>query len=252
MMSHEISGGVEGRRKYILLALLLLGSIFNKELYSQNCLMEPKHIAMVIPENRFVWLEGEASQGTCKNIPIDGWIKYPSQEFDLWIYSDGPSGSGRFWTIMIGITSKGQEIPRRGFCLETSTVGWRTLQAFKELPLPWLGDRDGDGKPELIIWESFPLSKNASPAEYGLTAWIYQVDRNGKCKMDWDLSRKMAGEIAAAYPKSLEPPDSLPQDLRMKMRISYSQGQNIRNKVAAALEEFAAEKCKMPAQRLRP
>jgi hypothetical protein len=239
-------------RKYILFALLLLASILNKEVYCQNCLMEPKRTMMMIPENGFFWLEGEAFQGTCKKVPLNGWIKHPFQEFDLMVYADGPSGSGRYWAIMVGITSKDQGIPRRGFCLETSTVGWRTLQAFKGLSLPWIGDRDGDGKPELIIWESFPLGKNASMAEYGLAAWVYQVDRNGKCKIDWDLSRKMAGEIAAAYRKPLEPPDSLPQDLQMKMRISYSHGQNLRNRVAEALEEFASGKCTVQPQRLRP
>jgi hypothetical protein len=35
-------------------------------------------------------------------------------------------------------------------------------------------------------------------AEFGLMAWVYQLDSNGKFTIDWSLSRQMAGEIAAA------------------------------------------------------
>ncbi len=210
-----------------------------------NYMMEPKCTMMVVPENGFVWLEGEGFQGTCEAVAIDPWIRHPFREFDLLVYADGPSGSGRYWIIMVGMTKKDQAIPQRGFCFSTSTVGWRTLQEYKGLPLPWIGDRDGDGKPELIIWESFPLSEDASMAEYGLVAWVYQVDQSGKCKIDWDQSRKMAGEIAAAYRKPLQPSPSWPKSL------PFSPRQSLRDTAAEALEIFATGKCTPQAQRLR-
>jgi hypothetical protein len=112
----------------------------------------------------------------------------------------------------------------------TSTVGWRTLQEFDK-PLAWIADRDGDRKPELIIWNSFPLrGADSTAADYGLVAWVYQVDAEGRFTIDWTLSRKMAAELAAAYRRPLNRDDAL---LRQ-----------IRRQAAQALESFAAGSCK--------
>ena len=116
----------------------------------------------------------------------------------------------------------------RGFCLVTSTVGWRTLQQLKGSPLPWAADLNGDGRAELIIWDSFSLREGASQAEFGLVAWVYQVDPKGVFTIDWGLSRQMARELASAYWQPLKPDASL---------------QALRITAAQALEAFASERC---------
>jgi hypothetical protein len=112
----------------------------------------------------------------------------------------------------------------------TNTSGWRTLQRYKQAPLPWLDDLDNDGRAELIIWSSFPLQEDASSADYGLIAWVYRLTSEDSLTIDWGLSRQMAREIAAAYRSPL-----------------YSTGspylRPLRSKAAEALERFADDRC---------
>jgi hypothetical protein len=68
-------------------------------------------------------------------------------------------------------------------------------------------------------------------AEFGLVAWVYRLDRNDSLVVDWDLSRRMAREIAAAY---RAPVQGTPQHLTP-----------LRAEAAAALEAFADERCTM-------
>jgi hypothetical protein len=204
-----------------LLVVLLCPSIGN----SQRCLIQPAHIRMDVPRIGFVWLENEEFEGPCDKVPDTAWVRYPSREFIMYIHADGPEGSGRFWNVTVGFSTNDQTKPQRGFCFVTSTVGWRTLRSFNQTPLQWMNDENGDGKPELVIWESFPLRDEPGMAGYGLVAWVYQVDREGKFNIDWNLSRRKASEIAAAYRKPLEKNDLL------------------RERAAKALEDFASGKC---------
>ena len=218
--------------KYLLLTLLVAASaVVADGEQGPSCLMEPTHRAMQVPEEGLVWLEGEELHGACDAVLAKKWVRRPSKTFDLLVYADGPSGSGRFWNVTVGVVRKQDTHPSRGFCLTTSTVGWLTLRHFKKLPLPWIEDQDGDGSPELIIWDSFPLSEEASLAEDGLVAWVYQVDPNGRFTLDWSLSRTMAGELAAAY---RNPPEL-----------------SIRARGAEALEAFANGACTMRGERAR-
>jgi len=169
------------------------------------CLMSPDHIEILFPIERFTWLQGEEETGPCQAVPLDKWTRKRSGALDLFVYSDGPSGSGRYWTVTVGIGKAGKPKPDRGTCLTTSTVGWRTLQYYRDSPLPWLDDVDGDGEAELILWASFPLRQDASTAEYGLTSWVYRLDTHNM-KLDWDLSRRMARNLAAAYRAPLSEP----------------------------------------------
>ncbi len=199
--------------------------------------MEPSHITIKTPSKGFVWLKNEDLKGTCGAVPDTSWSRWKSNTFALYVYRDGPSGSDRHWTITVGFSTTKEKKPSRGFCFMTSTAGWRTLQHFGEPPLQWVADRDNDGKPELIIWESFPLNEDASMAEYGLMAWVYQVEQDGTCKIDYRLSRKLAGEIATAYRNPPAQADPMVQDIRAR--------------AANALEDFASGKCTPEAARLR-
>jgi hypothetical protein len=194
-----------------------------------KCLMEPAYLTMEVTQRGFVLLEGEGSSGEC-NVAHKGFAKLPAKKFALLVHADGPSGSGRYWNVTVGVTKKAEKKPARGFCFMTSTVGWRTLQEFDK-PLAWIADRDGDQRPELIIWNSFPLrGADSTAADYGLVAWVYQVDAEGRFTIDWTLSRKMAAELAAVYRRPLNRDDAL---LRQ-----------IRRQAAQALESFAAGSCK--------
>ncbi|HVS33286.1 MAG TPA: hypothetical protein VMS98_17750 [Thermoanaerobaculia bacterium] len=198
------------------------------EVQRPQCLMEPRYLTMKLPERGLVWLEGQEFPGSCDPVTPTGWMRSPSKEFDLLVHADGPSGSGRFWTVTVGVTGKGKTGPGRGFCLETSTAGWRTLQDFQKSPLPWIEDQDSDGTGELIIWDSFPLSGEASSAESGLVAWVYRLDPKGGFEIDWSLSRKLAGDLAAAYRTPL---------------MNDPEFQGVRDRVAEALNAFATEGC---------
>jgi len=195
--------------------------------------MTPPHIQIPLPHVGFEWPEGEEQTGPCEAVPREKWIRKPSGSFDLFVSADGPSGSGRYWNVTVGIGKKDSPKPDRGICLATSTVGWRTLQQFKNSPLVWLDDLDGDGKAEVIVWASFPLRPEASMAEFGLTAWVYRLTSKDSFVLDWKLSRRMARDLAAAY--------------RAPLANSPQTFAPMRAEAAAALEMFADARCTVTA-----
>jgi len=193
------------------------------------CLMNPTHLEMRMPSRGLTWLPGEDFDGTCDEVPTNKWMRSPAGAGDLLVYAAGPSGSGRFWNVTIGVAGRHESKPARGVCFKTSTIGWRTLQQYKKTPLPWLDDLDKKGKAELIVWESFALQEDASMAEYGLLAWVYGLTAEGLFVIDWSLSRQMAREIADAYRAPLDSKDLVLGPLRAQ--------------AAQALEQFADERC---------
>ena len=201
------------------------------------CLVSPPHIQIPLPQAGFKWLEDEEQTGACEVVPAEKWIRKASGPADLFVYADGPSGSGRYWTATVGIAKSGGTKPQRGICVTTSTVGWRTLQQYKGPALPWLDDVDGDGKSEVILWDGFPLRDGASMAEYGLTAWVYRLTSEGALVIDWGLTRKLAREIAADY--------------RAPLANSSQIAAQLRTEAAAALEKFADERCTVAGQKCR-
>ena len=144
--------------------------------------------------------------------------------------ADGPWGSGRFWRITVGLAADHSARPDRGFCLTTSTLGWRTLQRFQGKPLPWVEDLEGDGKPEMIFWASFPLRQEPmSLVDYGLIAWVYRVTFVDAFTIDWRATRNMASRIATAYREPIGETDS---------RVLL-----MRNKASDALMKIASGQC---------
>lgn len=156
------------------------------------------------PEKGFIWMDNELAVDSCMSPADSLWIKKSGEEFDLLVVADGPHGSGRYWTITIALKSIDEQLPTRGICLVTSTIGWRTLQYFKRLPLPWVGDQNENGQPEFILWDSFPLNDEPTMAEFGLIGWVYELDSDGHLNLNMDLTRNLAAEIAAAYRLPLE------------------------------------------------
>jgi hypothetical protein len=192
--------------------------------------MRPDFLEIRLPSRGFVWLPGEDLRGGCDEVPKEKWVRDASGSVALFVYADGPSGSGRYWNVTVGVAAGRQHsTPDRGVCLVTSTVGWRTLQQYKRIPLPWLEDLDDDGRSELIIWSSFPLREDASLAEYGLVAWVYRLASEDLLTIDWVLSRRMAREVAQAYRSVLDSAAACPGRLRTA--------------AAEALEQFADERC---------
>lgn len=201
------------------------------------CAMGPPRRSFAFPARGILPPPGEDVPDSCEPVPVHRWVRTPAGTMDLVVYADGPSGSGRYWMVTVGVAPRRQAAPTRGLCLTTSTVGWRTLQRFKTLPLPWTQDGDQDGRPELVLWDSFALSRDASAAEYGLVAWVYELDSVGTLALDLPLSRQTARELAAAYRTPLED----------------GQGglQALRNAAARQLEAFADLTCAPPMQGAR-
>ena len=189
--------------------------------------MNPRSLAFTVPPRGLSWARGEEQEGPCDSVTT-AWKRLPAGRGQLVVAADGPDGSGRFWTITAGRAATGGR-PTRGVCLTASTLGWRTLRSFGGGPLPWIADRDNDRRPELVLWESFPLSVDASAADYGLVAWVYEYDLGNYLALDWRSSRALAREVAAAY--------------RAPLRDASIELMEQRGRAAEALEDFAAGRC---------
>jgi hypothetical protein len=207
--------------------------------------MEPPFVTLRLPAAGLEWLPGQDSQGACDETPPGACVRKPLGSVDVMSCRVGPEGSGRYWTVTIGIASRPDPKPSRGVCFTTSTVAWRTLPDPGRTglsPLRWLDDLDGDGEPEAIVWHSFRLREEAEQYESGLMAWVYRVDPAGVLALDWSLSRRMAGEIAGAYrlppAGGATPGDRAWTPLRQAAR--------------AALDAFAARRCTASAEGARP
>ena len=101
-------------------------------------------------------------------------------------------GSGRYWQIAI------RNPQNLGVCLTTSTIGFRSLQQFADLPLPWSRDFDEDGVNEIIYWYSFALGQSIE-AGYGLSARVYRRQSDSRLIANPAFTNQMVKQIMAAY-----------------------------------------------------
>jgi hypothetical protein len=170
-----------------------------------TCNLAPPHVSIQVP------LQGLATPGDgdldCSLEDTSDWVRMSAGDRDLLVSTDGPLGSGRYWTVTIGLAIPGADTPDRGLCLSTSTIGWRTLQQFGSGPLRWLDDIDEDGHPEVVIWDSFQLSDEPIPPSFGLVAWAYDLSNEDSLSIDWDSSRNIARQLARAYGTRLDTSD---------------------------------------------
>lgn len=177
--------------------------------------------------------EDEQMDDRCPEVADSLWTRCTGDSANLFVFADGPNGSGRYWCLTAGIGSPDSRSPMRGVCLLTTTIGWRTLAEYQG-GLRWAADLRPGGAPELILWDSFPLNHEASNAEYGLIAWVYGLSADGMFTLDWDLSRGMARNLASRYRTPLSDP--------------WGPSQAIRDEVARALDWLAATVDPLPAR----
>jgi hypothetical protein len=189
---------------FLTLGLVIIPVIrgqFNSNLWK----LQPGRSVICLPDTGFSWSDGEEAGDRCDTTLPEKWVRKSSGSQDLFVSADGPAGSGRFWTVTVGIGDKQHALPVRGVCLKTSTIGWRTLQNYSKGALSWLEDMDGDGRAEFILWDSFPLSDPImSMAEYGLVAWVFRPASTDSLVIDPDLSRIMAESLAKEYRMPLD------------------------------------------------
>ena len=186
------------KTNFFIFTFILFG--FFKLAQSQEIDISAPYHSIEVPTNGFISLQ----ENSCDSVIDFSWQSLSADSFDVMISANGPSGSGRYWNVIVGIADSGKQTPTRGVCLNTSTIGWRTLQSFNKLPLQWIDDKDKDGLPEIIIWDSFPLHREASNAEYGLIAWIFEYNGNNKFTINKHLTIEIIGEIASAYRKPIK------------------------------------------------
>jgi hypothetical protein len=180
-----------------------------------------------MPVKGFIWIDNDLAVDSCMASADSLWLKQSGNEHDLLVAAYGPHGSGRYWRITVAVKEKDQTRPIKGLCLETSTIGWRTLQSFKKLPLPWVTDQNADGRPEFVLWDSFPLNDEPTMSEFGLIGWVYELNPGGSLDLNLDLTRILASEIASAY--------------RVPIRDTDAGFQQRREKIAQILDEFVKE-----------
>lgn len=192
------------------------------------CALRPIGRSLDLPA-RGIARDGPSDDGPCA--PAGTWERMAADSLDVRVAADGPAGSGRYWNVTIGVARPHEDSLLRGICLVTTTLGWRTLQIDGEvsLPMPWLADRDRDGRPEVLIWDDFPLSREPTGAEHGLVAWVYEFNGRRRFVLDPPLTRAVARDIAAAYRTPTGDP------FRTRRRAV----------AAAALERLASGRCTM-------
>lgn len=186
---------------------------------------EPARRTLLLPTRGFRALDAEDA-GPCAPDDSTRWTRGPAGAAELCVSAEGPAGSGRYWTIRVGLAMRAGARPTRGACLVTNTPGWPALGVFRGGALRWLEDLDGDGRVELILWESFPLEADAAPPRQGLVGRVYRVAAGGRLRYAPRLSRALARELAQAYRAPAADADALVLDARAR--------------AAAALEAFAA------------
>ena len=107
--------------KYLILVILFASSMIFAADGEQrlNCLVDPFLLVMQTPKKGFVWLENQDSHQVCDASLEHEWDRFSSQTYDLWVSAEGPFGSGRYWTVTVGVAENQEMNPGRGFCLST-------------------------------------------------------------------------------------------------------------------------------------
>ena len=109
-------------RKYPILVVLFATSIISAADDEQrsNCLLNPYILEMQTPKEGFVWLGNQEFHQDCDASLEHKWNRLSSQTYDLCVSAEGPFGSGRYWTVTVGVADNQEMNPGRGFCLSTS------------------------------------------------------------------------------------------------------------------------------------
>ncbi len=185
--------------------------------------IEPRYDTISFPTTGFTKLDDEA---VADSIDLKSWQIGNSNGYNLFLLSNLHSGSGRGWTITIGVSNSDSVSPDYGVILSTSTIGWRTLKKFENKMLPWIEDIDGDSNDDIIIWDSFLAFESGTNADFGLIAWVYSLDQNGYLVLNMNSTSLLLERIATEYDKNL------PNNPYLKMK---------RDTISQIIREYMAE-----------
>ncbi len=179
--------------KSLFVLLLLFG------LFSKTVIAGPPWKKIVIP-NRGFW---QLTTGDSCAVPDSAnWQFSRFNKVKIAVLARGPEGSGHYWQIFIGLAQNDETRPSRGICLETSTIGWRNRRLPDDSPLFWLNDLNNDSKPELIIWDSQPLSSDSIHTAFTLVAWVFAFDGVSTFLFQEALSKKLNARLVSVQRKS--------------------------------------------------
>jgi hypothetical protein len=162
-----------------------------------KCRMAPPAAAFALPAQGMIW-QSPGEEGACEEIDASLWVREPAGDGDLFVYADGPGGSGRFWEVSVGLAPAHADQPTRGFCLMATTLGWRSLQNYDRVPLEWLRRAERDGVPEVIIWDSFQAGDSESPPDAAIVAWAYRLSGD-RLVLNLDSTKEWAADLARSY-----------------------------------------------------
>ena len=110
--------------RYHIVSALICSFTFNNLAISEtpeDCVISPPFLSIQVPNSGFEWRVEEPFEGECPTVAKELWRKQEGRSMDLLVAADGPSGSGRFWTVTIGLGKPEEFPPRKGFCIQTST-----------------------------------------------------------------------------------------------------------------------------------
>lgn len=181
------------------LAVVVLSSFSSATVWAQGarCPIWPPEPAIHFPSRGIAHVTRVRCDDSTRD-PTGPWQTRRIGNMELRIAPTGPSGGGRYWKLIVAEVDSAGAI-QRGFCLHPTTIGRQTLEVGgSPFELTWLDDRDHDGHVELIVWSSFPLTREATGAEYGLSAWVYEFESTF-FTFDRVQSRALAGELANVY-----------------------------------------------------
>jgi len=217
-----------------MLAFAFAFSLFPALATADGCPFWPKHREVDVPASGFVVLGWNATPSTCDHDTLGRWVKESGPDHDLFLHLDGPHGSHRDWTIHVGIGPTGSEAPQRGVSFESSTVAWGTSADFRGVRLPWLEDVDGDGRVEVIVWDSVSVlsGDDETPPQFpaALVGWAYEITTDARLVSDWPATRRTMVDISDVYRRTARSPDA---------RHSYGYAARF----ARRLDEFSRGRC---------
>jgi hypothetical protein len=220
----------------ILLSMIVL--IFQIQAFEPY--IHPRYDTISFPSSGFIKLDDEA---VADSVNLKSWQIGESNGYNLYILPVMHRGSGRGWTITIGVGDSNTLTPDYGAHLSTSTIGWRTLQKFENDRLPWIEDIDGDSNDDIIIWDSFLAFESGTNGDFGLIAWVYSLDENGSLALNTNCTSILLDRVALEYKEELPIANVDTQSTIGKkyLQQNNSYHQMKRNSISQIIREYISE-----------
>lgn len=225
------------RLNYLLLLSLI---VLHFQVYAFEPHIHPRYDTIPFPPSGIITLDDEA---VADSVNVKSWQEGKSNGYNLYILPVMHSGSGRGWTVTIGISDSNRSEPDYGVRLSTSTIGWRTLRKFENGGLPWLGDIDGDSNDDIIIWDSFSAFESGTNSGFGLIAWVFSLDENGLLVLNTNGTSILLNRIALAYEKNpIVEVDTLSISKQKKLQRNNYYNQKKRDAISQIIQKYIRER----------